>query len=90
MTEEFVNLTDVMDHLVSGKSLYSECEKCCVMVQRASNGAFEVLIWENADKTKSPWRFGQMNDTELMTFMVQRSENWKFSLRNQPTYIEEK
>ena len=89
MTEEFINLSEAIQHLVAGKSLYSECEQCCVMVQRSLTGALQVLINEREDKSKSPWRFGQMNDTELMTFIVQRSDRWKFELRNKPNYIEE-
>jgi len=89
MTEPFVNLVEAIQHLVAGKSLYSECEQCCVMVQRTSSGELQVLISEREDKSKSPWRFGQMNDAELLTFMTQRSDNWKFNLRNKPTFIGE-
>ena len=89
MTEPFVNLVEAIQHLDAGKSLYSECEKCCVMTQRTPSGALQVLISEREDKSKSPWRFGQMTETELITMMTQRSENWKFNLRNKPAFLGE-
>jgi len=89
MTDKFVNLVEAIQHLVAGKSLYSECEQCCVMVQRGPSDTLQVLISEREDKSKSPIRYGQMNDADLMTFLVQRSDNWKFVVRNKPTYIGE-
>lgn len=86
---EFVELVDALDHLIKGKTLYSECYGCAVLVQRAKTGALEVLIYESEDKTKSPWRFGAMNDKELITFMAGRSERWTITERNQPAYIGE-
>lgn len=86
---EFVEFADALDVLAKGKTLYSECYGCAVLTQRGANGELQVLIHEATDKTKSPWRYGTMNDKELLTFMVGRSDRWTTTERNEPAYIGE-
>lgn len=87
MTEPFIELTDAIEQLSSGKSLYSECEQYCIMVQRTKNGEYQALILDRENNKPPRWQIGQMNDAQLITWMVERSDRWKTEVRNKPVYL---